>query len=322
MKKIILYFLVLILTCLNASGISYTIRNNIEPDRFYISKLANADQSIDLYLTVTSGKLVYINWGDGTITQATANGTEVKHTKAYDTAGAYRAFVYGELSYVTGIKCSSEPISVVYTLADIKDRFPRLTYLSLSTTSSVITGALADLPSTMKTLSLSTTSSVITGALADLPSTMQQLYLSTTSSVITGALADLPSTMQQLYLYSTSSVITGALADLPSTMQQLYLYSTSSVITGGATHAPYGITDIRLHSTSMSQANVNDVINRIYADRASFTYATPQLQIGGTNPDPSGTYQNVCSPTTELEKVYELVNDQCGGNFNNWTITY
>jgi hypothetical protein len=106
-------------------------------------------------------------------------------------------------------------------------------------------------------------------------------------------------------------------------MARLYLNNTSSTITGGAgTIAATGIVIILTDNCSEDQPTVNDVIDRIYADRAFFTYAAPRLYIGGNNAAPSGIYQYAATPSTALEKVYALENDDDLEGFNKWDITY
>ena len=60
----------------------------------------------------------------------------------------------------------------------------------------------------------------------------------------------------------------------------------------------------------------------MYANRADFTDSAPELNIAGDNAAPSGTYQYSATPSTGLEKVYALVNDDDGEGFNTWSITY
>jgi hypothetical protein len=106
-------------------------------------------------------------------------------------------------------------------------------------------------------------------------------------------------------------------------MSYLILSNTSSTITGGATAvSATGIIFIITENCSEDQATVNDVIDRIYADRALFTYAAPSLYIGGNNAAPSGIYQYAATPSTALEKVYALENDDDLEGFNKWDITY
>ena len=198
-----------------------------------------------------------------------------------------------------------------------------MTFLDLSGTSSTITGALADLPAGMTYLLLGGTLSTITGALADLPAGMTYLLLYNTLSTITGALANLPAGMTYLLLGGTPSTITGALADLPASMTYLDLSGTSSTITGGATAVPaHAIGLVYLDSTTMTQAQVDGVALRLYTDRAVFTAAAPTLNIGGSNPAPSGIYQDANPPTTGKEYIYTLVNDPRVEGFKKWSITY
>jgi len=187
-------------------------------------------------------------------------------------------------------------------------------YLSLSDTSSTITGNLADGPSYY--LRLYGTSNTITGNLADGPSYLLDLY--NTSSTITGNLADGPS--YYLRLYNTSSTITGNLADGPSYL--LDLYNTSSTITGGDSPAPAELRTVDLAGTNNTTANNDDILNRLWTDRDSFTYATPSLDISATEA-PTGTVQDICPPTTPAEKLYNLAHAQCAGDtFITWTILY
>ena len=129
--------------------------------------------------------------------------------------------------------------------------------------------------------------------------------------------------MVYLHLGSTSSVITGSLADLPAGMVYLHLYNTSSTITGGATAiAATRLRETYLYSCVYTAAQLDGLLERLYTDRALFTYATPILQIGGTNPDPNGVYQDAIPPTTGLEYAYQLVNDPRAEGFNKWSISY
>jgi hypothetical protein len=129
--------------------------------------------------------------------------------------------------------------------------------------------------------------------------------------------------MTELHLGATDSTITGALSDLPASMTHLRLGGTSSTITGGAgAMAAVGIQQIWLQDTSLIEANVDNVLLRLYTDRANFTWATPILNIGGSNDAPSGIYQDGDPPTTGLEYVYEIANDPETEGINTWSVTY
>jgi len=85
--------------------------------------------------------------------------------------------------------------------------------------------------------------------------------------------------------------------------------------------AAHNLAYLYLDNTAMSQAAVDGVIARIYADRALFT-GNGTLLIGGNNASPSGVYQAANPPTTGKEKIYSLVNDNLVEGFKKWTITY
>ncbi len=128
----------------------------------------------------------------------------------------------------------------------------------------------------------------------------------------------------QQYAANNNNGMTGGfgLASLPSGMTYLKLVNTHSTITGGTTPCLAKSIDLYLTSMTMTQAQVDDVIGRLFADRTTFTTRNNRLEIGGTNPDPSGVYQAANPPTTGLEKVYTLVNDNLGEGFKKWTIVY
>lgn len=130
-------------------------------------------------------------------------------------------------------------------------------------------------------------------------------------------------TFLTLYAQNTASVITGTLSDLPAGMESLVLYGNGSAITGGVTAlAATGVKVIVLSYGAKTQAQVDEIIARIYADRALFTAATPMLGIGGNNAAPSGVYQTSATPSTGKEMIYALVNDPNLEGFHKWTATF
>ena len=154
----------------------------------------------------------------------------------------------------------------------------------------------------------------------DLPNCILFLAYVNTSFIMTGSIAD-NSTLIYLRLPSTSSVITGSIAD-NSTLAYLHVGSTSSVITGGdGTLGAYLYEEIKLDDNAYTTAQIDEIINAIYRLRANFTYATPSLNIGGTNAAPTGIYQEG-TQSTPAEKLYALVNDPNTEGFNTWTVTY
>jgi len=151
---------------------------------------------------------------------------------------------------------------------------------------------------------------------------------------IVGTLADVPSTITTYLKLISCAGISGSIADLNTpTAQIVYLYSNAG-IAAGSVSALVAIRDLRIHSMGWLTADVDTVIDSMWAARANYTYATPSLQIGGTNDAPSG---NVTAPVegsdwhwdgakwiplTAGSKIYDLAKDVNGQGFNKWTITY
>ena len=261
----------------------------------YITFQTNKSGLFNPSVTVNDASLVTWDYGDGnTSTGTTANRTYPDATTKTVTV------TFANPAAVTHLAFFSQSLVGTFALSQL----------------SILTGL-------QEFRGYSNTSCNVTGSLSDLPSTMAYLHLGSTSSTITGALGDLPSTMTVLHLGSTSSTITGALGDLPSTMAYLNLGSTSSTITGGVS-APSatGLLNAQLYSMVYTQAQLDALILYIYMYRANWTSAAPVLHIGGTNPAPSGTYQDGDPPTTGKEYIYELVNDPEAEGFNQWAITY
>jgi len=284
---------------------------------------AGVGQAITPSITLRSGCPHTPQWdfGDGTM----ATGTSVSRT--YDTVGPHTVTLrIPDIDYwLTAVDFGNDRISgdLLQALARCRSLTSITAYTNAALNSTQNIATLASWWPSMVYLHLGSTSSVITGSLADLPAGMVYLHLYNTSSVITGSLADLPAGMVYLHLGSTSSVITGSLADLPAGMVYLHLYNTSSTITGGATAiAATRLRETYLYSCVYTAAQLDGLLERLYTDRALFTYATPILQIGGTNPDPNGVYQDAIPPTTGLEYAYQLVNDPRAEGFNKWSISY
>jgi hypothetical protein len=107
--------------------------------------------------------------------------------------------------------------------------------------------------------------------------------------------------------------------DLLINLTSLYLISSASVALQSA--FPATIEIIR-YENNLIQASVDAVLAGIYTDRATYLYATPELDLlGYGNATPSGIYQDADPPTTGLEYKYELINDPEAEGFNKWDIT-
>ena len=155
-----------------------------------------------------------------------------------------------------------------------------------------------------------------------LPNSVEFLRINSTS--LSGDLSGwtVPSSMVAMYLFA-SPLLSGDISGwvIPSAMQYLRLYLcgfSAGPDMSGAT----GIIEYRIDGCSLSQAAVDAVALGIYTNRASYGYATPTLNVGGSNSAPSGTYQDGDPPTTGKEYIFEIENDPETEGFNKWAVTY
>jgi len=120
----------------------------------------------------------------------------------------------------------------------------------------------------------------------------------------------------------TQDDITIEAGDIASLTNLTYLRIVDSDNIALQTEFPASIQTIQ-YENNLIEADVDALLAGIYADWASFTYATPSLDIAGdSNAAPSGVYQDGDPPTTGLEYVYELANDPETTGNETWTITY
>ena len=149
-------------------------------------------------------------------------------------------------------------------------------------------------------------------ALTDLPVGLTAAYFSSVS-LLTGDISTLPVGLTYASFYSVSS-LTGDISTLPVGLMTANFTSVSS-LTGDISTLPVGLIDasffsdplltagsvstltlirnLRLYSIGWNAASVDVVLlsisNAIHANVNHFTYATPSLEIGGTNAAPGGT---------------------------------
>jgi len=107
-------------------------------------------------------------------------------------------------------------------------------------------------------------------------------------------------------------------------VQTLYCYSMPSGAVSISAYTDFGslasLHSVELQGDSLSQAQVNTVLQGLWTERASITYTTPALTINGNNAAPSGTYQSTCPPTTGYTWSYDLVHEICTGAGHAWTV--
>lgn len=177
----------------------------------------------------------------------------------------------------------------------------------------------------------------VTGDLSRLAMMTAMKYLVLAGdTLITGNLSSLAAMtqMQILHLYG-NPLISGSIGSLSSmsALRSLYLHSMN--ISAGSIAGLVGIQDARVFSNSWLTADVDTVIDSMWAARANYTYATgPSLQIGGTNQAPTGNviapiegadwHQDGATwiPLTTGAKIYDLVNNVNSEVRPSWAITY
>jgi Leucine-rich repeat (LRR) protein len=226
----------------------------------------------------------------------------------------------GELSPLTSLtRLRLGSTGVSGDIADIATLIS-LTRLYLHNTS--VSGDIADISTLTSLTFLRLYNTSVSGDIADISTltSLTRLYLYNTS--VSGDIADISTltSLTVLQLYNTS--VSGDIADIATltSLTELYLYDTG--VSQGTIGTMTAITVCRVQDCGWTEAAVDALLADMYAERANFTDGTPELNIGGTNAAPSGTYQDGDPPTTGLEYVYEVVNDPEAEGFNTWSITY
>ena len=239
---------------------------------------------------------------DGTTIYA-ASGAEISKTFAAE--GPHRA-VYrptsGGLAAITAIECAVDLIVLVRGI----EKCVSVSALTLSGNS---IGVPLSLLSPMRSLT----------------------NLSINATDVYGDIAALRNGM--LSLYAHGSDVYGIVSSLPSSIRSVYLFWCVGIISGSVAHL-VAIRDLRIYSLGWLTADVDTVINSMWAVRANYTYATgPSLQIGGTNRAPAGNViapvegadwhqDGVWIPLTAGAKIYDLVNNVNSESRPTWAITY
>lgn len=132
----------------------------------------------------------------------------------------------------------------------------------------------------------------------------------------------LPAPLFDLYIYATA--VSGDISSwiLQTALRYLFIYSTS--LTGAPDISNNSnMRNYNYSNCGLSQATVDAVLLGIYNQRKVFTYSYPLvINVGGTNAEPGGTYQDADPPTTGKEYIYELCNDPEAESFWMWKATY
>lgn len=251
--------------------------------------------------TITALGGGYWNYGDG-IVEFVASGVSAHHT--YASAGSHRAVFRpaGGLGSVTAIDCNADLITSIKNLHKLR-----------ATTYDLYTNV---------------------GLILDIGT----LYKSATRLHVLGNTATYGSIAGfslLTYLKTAEANVSGSLSDLLELLIICQIYGCPLISPASIAHLT-ALVDGRFYSmwpTKSAAESVDIVINSMWAARAAYTYASgPAMQIGGTNPDPTGNIvapiegtdwhedaPGHWTPLTPRAKIYDLLNDVNSEGFNTWT---
>lgn len=162
-----------------------------------------------------------------------------------------------------------------------------------------------------------------------MPPNLTNLHLRNISGISWSVDSDnpMPPNLTRIELIQMSNVVWSIDGDsgAPDALEQLFVLLSPNV-----TVSDWSELSAIHHSAwanSLDQAEVDAIIAALYADRFLFTHPTPSINLAsylgaGTNAAPSGTYQYSANPTTGLEMIYALVENDDDEPRPNWTITY
>jgi hypothetical protein len=156
---------------------------------------STSDLGTCFYLTGTTGKTVYIDWGDSsTDSTISLTGSSQQMTHAYASGGTYTVTITGDTNYLSAFFLNS-----ISTIG-----------FSLGITA---------LPSNITTWDIYDYSgnSAFTGAISSFPSGLVRLYHIETSMQLTGSIENFGSSLANLIMFNGSSTLTGSIANLAST---------------------------------------------------------------------------------------------------------
>ena len=219
------------------------------------------------------------------------------------------------------------------------DRFrSNLAYLHLASTG--VSGDISNLAGLSNLATLYLYSTDVSGDISNLAGLSELAYLALHSTGVSGDISNLVGLSKLTYLHLASTGVSGDISNLAglSNLATLYLYSTSATCGSTFTASWVGMQKFQVQNCLMSQAAVGNVVESIWNARATFTYATPELNVGGTNAAPAGTVAAPPGgeasnsdwswdgakyiPLTAGAMIWDLAKDVNSEEFNKWAITY
>lgn len=269
-----------------------------------------ATGTFDPSITTSLITTITCDYGDGTSETLTGTAHAFSHT--YAVLGKWLAIFHGApLNSITAIDIASDVVT-----SNVSN-FKKLCNLSTLT---------------------ATTNSGMRGLLSSIS---QCTYILFTDAQLYGSPLDLNRAMT--YLYLNGSRISGKLSDCPTSLTlQFRLNAYSGYIICDSFPACYGVRNVDFRGLCNTEVDVDAILNSIYQQRHSFTYATPDLKISSTHA-PSGSYVNPTTtpgdgnsdcnwawvtdhhePLSGYAQIYYLKNgpDHGTDTFSRWTISY
>lgn len=184
------------------------------------------------------------------------------------------------------------------------------------------------------------------GDVGDIIYPLDMTYISlAANSGLTGDFTtmNLPAGLNTFSIHSCAA-LTGDVGtfSFPESLTHFYVRNISGVTCSKEFTFPVCIVNIWIQSCVLTETEVGYIISSIWTDRAKFTYASPTINISGTNAVPAGTvaappgetpYETTTDwewdsehskhiPLTAGAKIYDLENDVNTESFNTWGITY
>ena len=282
-----------------------SMRGRRQPKRAALEFIYTGNGSATFDPTLTTSKSTTILWQTSDNQKATTTGTSHAFSYTPASGGPYRctARVAGGLGLVTALDCNT-------------DRISRISNIEKTNLTTVNVRSNDDLALPLSVF-------------------RKCLLITAWTTRVYGPLTDINRAATMIDLKGLTRIY-GSLSDLPSTLTTLCDIFGCTGITPGSIGHITGVRDIRLYSMWAAYTaadSVDIVINSMWAARAAYTHASgPSMQIGGTNPDPTG---NIVAPVegadwhedtpghwvprTPGAKIYDLLNDVNSEGFPTWT---
>ena len=252
-----------------------TIVEVAPPDSFLFTSVqpASIDQ-VSVSYRVPTGKTVYVNWGNGTITQLTADNTTRTITSNYSTANTtYYPRFTGSIGCITHLYIYYEE-TVAFDYAEFS-KLTGLKYLNNSGSNLTSSGSLASLPSSLEYCLLgSNTGSTVTGTLDDLPKSISYLSFGTMYG-ITGSFADLPDSLEYLYCWQMNGLGTQSLNDFSTKTKLRYLGVYIPTFTGSIDNLPKGL--LMLQAFSNDDSGITGSIDNLSKSLTDLLLYAPNI---------------------------------------------